>query len=424
MPKKKHHSLYGQILQRLDTAFAKVKANRGAAGVDRESIVEFEANLEANLAQLKRDLKEKTYVPQPVRRVYIPKANGGQRPLGIPTVRDRVVQQALRLVLEPVFEPLFCDSSYGFRPGRSAHQALDRVSGHLREGYKWVVDCDLKAYFDTIPQEALIDRVAEEVADGTVLRLIRSFLRAGVMSEGQFQRTIAGTPQGGVISPLLANIYLHSFDQLMEDRGLRMTRYADDFVILCRSRRAAERVMGNVQRYLEGQLGLTVNREKSKVVHLSEGFVFLGYEFGTWGRRPGPKAILQFKQRIRELTRRNQTIPVDKMVREQLNPYLRGWAGYFGYGQVKQRFLGYDQWIRRRLRMVQLRSWRHVKGLHRALRQRGWQGPLPAVYVDLRRWKTSVHSLVNFALGQAWVREIGLVSLVDFHRPTLVPVTG
>ena len=424
MTKKKHHSLYGQILQRLDTAFAKVKANRGAAGVDRESIAEFELDLEANLALLKRDLKEKTYAPQPVRRVYIPKANGGQRPLGIPTVRDRVVQQALRLVLEPVFEPLFCDSSYGFRPGRSAHQALDRVSAHLKEGYKWVVDCDLKSYFDTIPQEALIDRVAEEVADGTVLKLIRSFLQAGVMNEGQFQRTIAGTPQGGVISPLLANIYLHSFDQMIQERGLRMTRYADDFVILCRSRRAAERVMSNVQDYLEGQLGLTVNREKSKVVHLREGFVFLGYEFGTWGRRPGPKAILRFKQRIRELTRRNQTIPVAKMVREQLNPFLRGWAGYFGYGQVQERFSDYDGWIRRRLRMVQMRSWRHLRGLHKAMRRRGWRGPLPQVYVDLRRWRSSVHRLVNYALGVAWPAELGLVSMVDIHRRKMVLAQG
>lgn len=424
MTRRKHHSLYGHILQRLDTAFAKVKANRGAAGVDRESIAEFEMNLAENLAQLRRDLKEKTYVPQPVRRVYIPKASGGQRPLGIPTVRDRVVQQALRLVLEPMFEPLFCDSSFGFRPGRSAHQALDRVSAHLKQGYKWVVDCDLKSYFDTIPQEALIDRVAEEVADGTVLKLIRSFLQAGVMSEGQFQRTIAGTPQGGVVSPLLANIYLHSFDQLIQARGLRMTRYADDFVVLCRSRRAAERIMGNVQAYLEGQLGLVVNREKSKIVHLSEGFVFLGYEFGTWGRRPGPKAILRFKQRIRELTRRNQTIPVAKMVQEQLNPFLRGWAGYFGYGQVRKRFLAYDQWIRRRLRMVQMRTWRHSKGLHKAVRRRGWNGPLPQVYVDLRRWRSSVHSLVNYALGAVWIRELGLVSMVDYHRTAGALATG
>ncbi|MDP2857222.1 MAG: group II intron reverse transcriptase/maturase [Bacillota bacterium] len=230
MGKLKRHSLYGQVITRgnMLKAWRAVKANRGAAGVDRQSIEEFEKNLEGELERLFQELKAKTYQPQPVRRVYIPKANGARRPLGIPAVRDRVVQQALRQVLEPVFEPLFLECSFGFRPKKSAHMALDRVSAHLEEGYRWVVDCDIKGYFDSIPQEKLIDAVAEEVADGTVLRLIRAFLQAGVLEEGSYSESEAGTPQGGVISPLLANIYLHKLDAEMTKRGHRLTRYADD----------------------------------------------------------------------------------------------------------------------------------------------------------------------------------------------------
>lgn len=415
----KYHSLYGQFLERQNflAAWEKVKQNRGAGGVDRESVEKFAENLGANLTALWQECKTKTYRPQPVRRVYIPKPGkkGEYRPLGIPAVRDRVVQQALLQVLEPIFEPMFLDCSFGFRPGRSAHMALDRVSQHLAEGYQWVVDCDLKGYFDTIPHDRLIDRVAERVADGSILRLIRAFLEAGVMEDGKLNRTIAGTPQGGVISPLLANIYLHQLDVRMTERGHKLTRYADDFVILCRSERAACRVMADVKRYLENDLGLVVHPEKSRVVHVSEGFVFLGYLFKGQYRRPSDKALERFKAEVRRRTRRNQTVRMELVVGD-LNLYLRGWGRYFGYGHVKQRFMGLDQWIRRRLRAVQLRSWRHVKYLHSILLRKGWKRE-QLEGLRMTKWRSSLCQMVHAALDNAWFRQLGLVFLSDLRKP-------
>lgn len=415
----KYHSLYGQMLEgdNFLTAWAKVKANRGTGGVDGQSIEAFAEHLGPNLTAVWEECKAKTYRPKPVRRVYIPKPGkpGERRPLGIPAVRDRVVQQALLQVLEPVFEPMFLDCSFGFRPGRGAHMALDRVTQHLSEGYVWVVDCDLKGYFDTIPHDRLIDRVAERVADGSILRLIRAFLEAGVMEEGAVHRSVAGTPQGGVISPLLANIYLHPFDVLMTERGHKLTRYADDFVILCRSERAAKRVMASMKRYLEEELGLVVHPEKSRVVHASEGFVFLGYLFQGRYRRPSDKALDRFKDEVRRRTRRNQTARMEYLVWE-LNAYLRGWGRYFGYGHIKSRFEDLDQWIRRRLRAVQLRSWRNVRPLHAILLRKGWKrDKLQGLHMT--RWRDSACQMVHAALDSKWFRNLGLVSLVALYKP-------
>lgn len=415
----KYHSLYGQMLEERNflEAWEAVKRNRGTGGVDGQSIAEFAASLGDNIVALREECKAKSYRPQPVRRVYIPKAGkpGEFRPLGIPAVRDRIVQQALLQVLQPVFEPVFLDCSFGFRPGRSAHMALDRVSQHLAEGYVWVVDCDLKGYFDTIPHERLVDRVAERVADGTVLRLIRAFLEAGVMEEGTVHRSIAGTPQGGVISPLLANLYLHPFDAMMTERGHRLTRYADDFVILCRSERAAKRVMDSVKAYLEGELGLVVHPTKSRVVHVNEGFVFLGYLFKGQYRRPSDKALQRFKGEVRRYTRRNQTVSMQQLL-ANLNPYLRGWGHYFGYANVRERFAVLDKWIRRRLRAVQLRSWRHVKYLHAILLRKGWRRE-QLEGLRMARWRSSVSPQPNAALDNAWFTELGLVSLLSLHKP-------
>lgn len=416
---QKYHSLYGQFLEgdNFREAWKKVRAKKGKGGVDGQSVADFEADLEKHLGTLWEECKAKTYRPQPVRRVYIPKAGkpGEYRPLGIPAIRDRVAQQALLQVLEPIFEPMFLDCSFGFRPGRSAHMALDRVSEHLAEGYVWVVDCDLKGYFDTIPHDRLIDRVAERVADGSILRLIRAFLEAGVMEEGKLSRNIAGTPQGGVVSPLLANLYLHPFDVRMTERGHKLTRYADDFVILCRSERAALRVMESVKAYLEGELGLVVHPTKSRVVHASEGFVFLGYLFKGRNRRPSDKALERFKQEVKAHTRRNQTVNM-KALLEEFNPYLRGWAQYFGYGNVKTRFAELDMWIRRRLRAVQLRSWRHVKYLDSILLRKGWKRE-QLQGLRMNRWRSSASQLAHAALDSAWFESLGLVSLVNLYKP-------
>ncbi|RYG70839.1 group II intron reverse transcriptase/maturase, partial [Lentibacillus lipolyticus] len=236
-------------------------------------------------------------------------------------------------------------------------------------GYHYVIDADLQSYFDTIPHEKLEQQIRKRVTDGSVIQLIHQFLRAGVMEGKIYQDTLEGAPQGGVLSPLISNIYLHQLDQLMSERGHRIVRFADDFIILCKSQKGAKRVMRSVSKFLEEELSLTVNQEKTKVVYArKEPFTFLGYEFIGDIRRIDPKKEENFKKRVKEITRRNQTVDIQTLIKERLNPYLRGWANYFRYGNVKTKFLNWDGWIRRRLRMVQLRSWRNVKNLHRLLR--------------------------------------------------------
>lgn len=370
------YSLYDKVYKRtnLISAFEQVKKNKGAPGVDKVTIEDYEWLLEDNLEVLQQKLKTKSYRPKPVRRKMIKKENGKQRPLGIPTVEDRVVQAAIRNILEPIFEEEFLPCSYGFRPGISAHMALDKVTEHLSAGYHYVIDADLQSYFDTIPHDKLEQQIRKRVTDGSVIQLIHQFLSAGVMEGERYQETPGGAPQGGVLSPLLSNIYLHQLDQLMTERGHRIVRFADDFIILCKSQKGADRVMRSVTRFLEEELCLTVNQEKTKVVYArKEPFTFLGYEFIGDIRRIDPKKEIKFKKRVKEITRRNQTVDIETLIKTKLNPYLRGWANYFRYGNVKTKFKDWDSWIRRRLRMVQLRSWRKVKNLHRLLRRKGWR---------------------------------------------------
>ena len=346
------HSLADKVwaMPNLHAAWKKVKANRGAAGPDGETLTDFAEDLWENLRRLHEELKAGSYRPKPVRRVYIPKADGKQRPLGIPAVRDRVVQQAVVNILEPIFEPKFADCSFGFRPGRNAHQAIRRVAGWLKAGWQWVVDIDLKGFFDTVDHDVMMAAVSREIADGTVLGWVKAFLTAGVMEEGRLTHAVTGTPQGGVISPLLANIYLNHFDQEMERRGCKLVRYADDLVLVARLERKAEHWLAVARQVLEKDLKLTINEEKTKLAHAHwEGFCFLGHahDHGYW--KPREKAITAFKDRIRELTGRQRGVSLTRMLRE-LAPVLRGWGNYFRLGAVKQMYQVLDRWVRMRIR--------------------------------------------------------------------------
>ena len=357
----------------LRSAFAKVKANRGAAGVDHQTVAMYASNLEANLEQLSEQLRKDTCRPQSIRRVYIPKPGSPEkRPLGIPTVRDRVVQAALRQVIEPIFERDFAEHSYGFRPGRGCKAALRRVDALLKAGYGYVVDVDLKSYFDTIPHAELMKRVQTRIADGRVLRLLESFLTQGVMEEMRTWTPTAGSPQGAVISPLLSNVYLDPLDHEMARRGHEMVRYADDIVILCRSREEAQAALQHVQAWT-AQAGLTLHPTKTQIVDLNEpgGIDFLGYHFER--DRRNPQRILRWprdrsqrklKDALRKRTPRRcgQSLPT---IIAQLNRTLRGWYEYFRHTNVTTVFPNLDGWLRRRLRRILLK--RHKCHHHNGL---------------------------------------------------------
>lgn len=337
-------------LPTLRAAFARVKANRGAAGVDHVTVAMYAARLESNLAALSASLRDGTYRPQPIRRRWIPKGPRERRPLGIPTVRDRIVQTALRLVLEPIFERTFAAHSYGFRPHRGAKDALRRVDALLRAGYRHVVDADLRAYFDTIPHAPLRAQVVSQVSDGRVLDLLDAFLRQPVF-EGLAQWTVeTGTPQGAVISPLLANLYLDPLDHLMADAGFEMVRYADDFVVLCRTAEDAERALAVVQRWVAAA-GLQLHPEKTHLVDMQQpgGFDFLGYHFERHRRVPRQKSLHKLKAAIRQQTPRTNGRSLVAIIAD-LNRTLRGWFAYFKHSHGS--FEDLDAWIRSRLRSI------------------------------------------------------------------------
>lgn len=357
MPKKrKEHSLTGRITAQLMLkAFKAVKKNRGAAGVDKVSIKMFEANLEENLTALMRDLKKGTFQPKPLRRVYIPKGKSKLRPLGIPAVRDRVAQEVVRRLLNPIFERLFHDASYGFRPDRNCHMAIERALELHRKGYKVVLDADVQGFFDNIPHKKIMEAVAAEVADGNILRLVEKFLAAGVMENGVFKPTKVGTPQGGVVSPLLANAVLNHLDWRLHDAGYHFVRYADDFVVLCQTRQQAEEALVFVQQILEDELGLRLSTEKTNVTTFGKGYAFLGFRLASTSRKMRPKSVEKFKDKIRELTCRKHNL--DRTVIEKVNRVIRGTANYFGtdFSTSTKLFLQLDAWIRMRLRCMKFK---------------------------------------------------------------------
>lgn len=336
----------------LGAAWRKAERNKGAAGVDGQSIERFAAQSERYLQELHENLRTGSYRPSPVKRVDIPKGDGRTRPLGIPTVKDRIVQTALKMAIEPIFEVKFRPGSYGFRPGRSCKDALRAVDGHLKEGFTWVVDADLQSYFDTIAHDRLMARVKDSIADGRVLALIESFLRQDIMKGMASWQPTTGTPQGAVISPLLANIYLHPLDLLMEQRGLPMVRYADDFVILCRSEEEAQAALRQVTAWVAGN-GLTLHPEKTRIGDSSQpgqGFDFLGYRFEAGRRAVRKKSLKALKDKVRTRTIRSRGDSLERIIAD-LNPILRGWFGYFKHARPTL-FGRIDGFVRRRLRAI------------------------------------------------------------------------
>lgn len=374
MQARKAHSLIGQVCdpRNLSRAWERVKENRGAGGVDGVTVSRFEENRDHYLGLLHQKLKDGSYWPRPVRRVEIDKPGSStKRPLGIPTVMDRVCQQAVVNVLEPIFEPTFRDESFGFRPGRSTHMAMRRIWGQLKAGDRWVVDADIADFFGTLSHSTLVDLVATKVADGKVLRLVRQFLEAGVLRDGQVEPTVTGVPQGGVISPLLSNIYLHVFDVRMAEAGYALTRYADDWLIVCRSRREAERALTDARAVLEGELGLRVHRDKTRIVHVVQGFEFLGYKIkrgqGMKYKAGGPdlyayprdRSIERFKKRVRQITNRRNPKTLEGLL-DELNPVVRGWGNYYRRANVRRLFHRLDGWVVRRIWSWRYKRWRNT----------------------------------------------------------------
>jgi group II intron reverse transcriptase/maturase len=356
--KIKVHSLTGRITSKLVfEAWRAVRRNRGAAGVDKVSIRMFEKNLDANLDRLMRELKQRTFEPLPARRVYIPKDAKGTkfRPLEIPAVRDRVAQEVLRRLLNPIFEAKFHDHSYGFRLGRSCHDAVEKVLELGRQGYRYLLDADISGFFDNLSHSAIMRELSDVVADGNILGLVEKFLRAGVMEGGKIRPTRVGTPQGGVVSPLLANIALNVLDWHLHELGFRFVRYADDFVVLCRSEGEAKEALALVEHFVADRLGLSLSPEKTKVTRFHEGFSFLGFDIKSRFVRMRAKSVENFKTKVRRITRRSHNLDAEMV--ERLNRVIRGTANYFAtpWSHCGDIYRSLDRWIRMRLRCMKFK---------------------------------------------------------------------
>jgi len=400
--------------ENLKKALAQVKCNKGAAGIDGMTVEELPAYLKEHWLTVRAQLLEGTYKPQPVRRVEIPKASGGLRPLGIPTVLDRFIQQAVLQVLQAEWDGTFSETSFGFRPGRSAHQAVERAQMYIASGHAVVVDIDLEKFFDRVNHDILMGLVAKRVADKRLLRLIRGFLTAGVLEGGLVSPTEEGTPQGGPLSPLLSNLMLDVLDKELEKRGHCFVRYADDCNIYVRSRKAGERVLASIERFLGRRLKLRINKAKSAVARPSAR-KFLSFSF-TRRRRPqrriAPQAIARFKAKVRELTRRTSGRSLEQII-EKLSPYLRGWRGYFGFCQTPSVLHELDAWIRRRLRAIVWTQWKRGPVRYDELRRRGVGRPLALKTAGDPRgpWRLANSPAVTMALSNTFFAARGLPSL-------------
>jgi RNA-directed DNA polymerase len=402
-------------------AWKRVKANKGVPGIDRMSIEDFPEFARAQWDNIRDSLMAGTYQPSPVKRVEIPKPTGGTRPLGIPTVLDRLIQQAMYQVMMPIFDPDFSEFSYGFRPGRSAHDAVRKAREYIREGYRIDVDMDLSKFFDRVDHDVLMHRVARKIRDKHILRLIGKYLRAGVVIKGRLQKSRQGVPQGGPLSPLLANILLDDLDKELEKRGHKFVRYADDFVILVRTQQAGLRVKESITRFLERKLKLKVNQDKSRVSS-TDNTNFLGFTFKGTKIRWSDKAFREFKRRVKRLTGRSWFVSMEYRYKK-LSQYIRGWMNYFGISEYYRPIPEIDQWLRRRMRMCYWKQWRLPRTKIRNLRKLGTSLKI-AIDVGLSRkgpWRLARTLATQTGMTNQWLKEQGLVSVkerwVNIHYP-------
>lgn len=408
--------LLNQILSRENMLLAlkQVERNKGSHGVDEMPVQNLRQHLIENWSSIREAILEGTYEPMPVRRVEIPKPDGGIRLLGIPTVTDRLIQQAIAQVISKIYDPMFSEHSYGFRPNRSAHDAVRKAKGYIRDGYRWVVDMDLEKFFDKVNHDRLMSTLAKKIVEKPLLRLIRRYLQAGTMIDGVVSSTEKGTPQGGPLSPLLSNIVLDELDKELESRGHRFVRYADDCNIYVKSKRAGERTLASIQRFIEGKLRLKVNEKKSAVDRPWKR-KFLGFSF-TPTKEPkiriAKASIHRMKEKIRKITSRKRPYPMEYRI-QRLNQYLIGWCGYFALADTKAIFGSLDKWIRRRLRMCLWKNWKNPKAKIRNLMKLGVPKGKAYEWGNSRKghWRISNSPILHKALGNTYWYSQGLKSL-------------
>ena len=406
-----------RILSRenLIQALTRVERNKGSHGVDEMPVQNLRAHIMEHWTTIRRQLEKGTYYPQPVRRVEIPKPNGGKRKLGIPTVMDRFLQQAIAQVLTDIYDPIFSKHSYGFRPRKRGHDAVREARNHIKQGYRWVIDMDLEKFFDEVNHDRLMRTLSQRINDSRVLKLIRRYLQAGVMEDGLVRPNTEGAPQGGPLSPLLSNIVLDELDKELEKRGLHFVRYADDCNIYVRSKRAGLRVMKSITKFIEGKLKLKVNKQKSAIDRPWKR-KFLGFSFTVHKEKPkirvSKESVKRFKQRIRELTSRRKSMNMKDRI-DKLNRYLVGWLGYYQLADTPSIFKSLDSWIRRRLRMIRWKEWKKVKTKYKNLLKQGISKGKAWEWANTRKayWRIANSPILHNALGDQYWSNQGLKSL-------------
>ena len=415
--------------ENLNKAYKKVYQNKGTAGVDSVTVDEIAEYIKENKDRIIDKIRKRKYKPQPVKRVQIPKENGKKRNLGIPTIMDRIIQQAIVQVISPIFEEQFSDNSYGFRPKRSAEQAVIKALEYLNDGYEWIVDIDLEKFFDTVNQDRLITIIGRTIKDGDVVSLIRKYLSAGVMENGVVKLTKVGMPQGGNLSPLLSNIMLNELDKELEARGLNFVRYADDCIILVRSEKAANRVLSSITKYIEKKLGLKVNVEKSKVTRPTQtkylGFSFWATKGGKWKPKPHIKSYQKLKRKLKQLTKRSWSISLDERI-EKINYLIRGWVNYFRIANMKSKITEIDEHLRTRLRVIIWKQWKIPKRRIKALIQLGVEAQLAKTISYTRKGYQLICKTdwLKFAINNERLRKRGLVFLLDQYNKVHIECTN
>ena len=406
--------------ENIKTAYKRVYANKGAGGVDGVTVGELEEYLKVNWNSIKTQIRERKYKPQPVLRVEIPKPNGGVRKLGIPTVIDRVIEQAITQVLTPIFEPIFSDNSYGFRPNKRCEQAIVKLLEYFNDGYVWIVDIDLEKFFDNVPQDKLMSYVGRVIHDGDTESLIRKYLKAGVMVQGRYEETNVGTPQGGNLSPLLSNIMLNELDRELENRGQRFTRYADDCVIVVKSKAAATRVMYSITSWIERKLGLKVNATKTHITPPSK-LKYLGFGFWKdkdgWKARPHEDSVGKFKRKLKQLCKRSWSVDLTYRIKK-INEVTRGWVNYFRIGSMKTKLQSIDEHLRRMLRVIIWKQWKTASKREWGLLKLGvpkWIAHKVANWGDHYQF-VATKSVLARAVSKEKLTKRGLVSVFDYYQ--------